>query len=132
MVGRIRETIRALPGRLQDAAPHAQAKCSLLSRDHQEKRGGLGRKARCSSTLSTSWRWMAMRLVACRCRCEGRIRLAAGRSMSVAPCELARSVLISSAPPCDIGLRGLLSMRRDRPYQVRRSKHWVKVKDRKH
>src|SRR6516165_7679703 len=99
MVGRIRETIRALPGRLQDAAPHAQAKCSLLSRDHQEKRGGLGRKARCSSTLSTSWRWMAMRLVACRCRCEGRIRLAAGRSMSVAPCELARSVLMLPRHP---------------------------------
>ena len=38
----------------------------------------------------------------------------------------------ASAPPCDIGLRGLLSMRRDRPYQAHRSKHWVKVKDRKH
>jgi len=59
-------------------------------------------------------------------------RLAAGEGMSVAPCELARSVLISSALPCDIGLQGLLSMRRDRPYQARRSKHWVKVKDRKH
>jgi bifunctional non-homologous end joining protein LigD len=33
---------------------------------------------------------------------------------------------------CRIGLEGLVSKRRDRPYQAGRSKHWVKVKNRKH
>jgi bifunctional non-homologous end joining protein LigD len=29
---------------------------------------------------------------------------------------------------CSMGLEGLVSKRRDRPYQAGRSKHWVKVK----
>ena len=33
---------------------------------------------------------------------------------------------------CDMGLEGLVSKRRDRPYQGGRSKHWVKIKNRKH
>jgi ATP-dependent DNA ligase len=33
---------------------------------------------------------------------------------------------------CRMGLEGLVSKRRDRPYQAGRSKHWVKVKNRKH
>jgi bifunctional non-homologous end joining protein LigD len=33
---------------------------------------------------------------------------------------------------CRMGLEGLVSQRRDRPYQAGRSKHWVKVKNRKH
>jgi len=33
---------------------------------------------------------------------------------------------------CQMGLEGLVSKRRDRPYQAGRSKHWVKVKNRKH
>ena len=33
---------------------------------------------------------------------------------------------------CDMGLEGLVSKRRDRPYQAGPSKHWVKVKNRKH
>jgi bifunctional non-homologous end joining protein LigD len=31
-----------------------------------------------------------------------------------------------------MGLEGLVSKRRDRPYQAGRSKHWVKVKNRQH
>ena len=31
-----------------------------------------------------------------------------------------------------MGLKGLVSKRRDRPYQGGRSKYWVKVKSRKH
>ena len=31
---------------------------------------------------------------------------------------------------CDMGLEGLVSKRRDRPYQAGRSKHWIKVKNR--
>jgi len=31
-----------------------------------------------------------------------------------------------------MGLEGLVSKRRDRPYQAGRSKHWVKVKNRTH
>jgi len=33
---------------------------------------------------------------------------------------------------CRMGLEGLVSKRRDRLYQAGRSKHWVKVKNRKH
>jgi len=33
---------------------------------------------------------------------------------------------------CRMGLEGLVSNRRDRPYQAGRSKHWIKVKNRKH
>jgi ATP-dependent DNA ligase len=31
-----------------------------------------------------------------------------------------------------MGLEGLVSKRRDRPYQGGRAKHWIKVKNRKH
>ena len=33
---------------------------------------------------------------------------------------------------CDMELEGLVSKRRDRSYQAGRSKHWIKVKNRKH
>jgi len=33
---------------------------------------------------------------------------------------------------CDMGLEGMVSKRRDRPYQAGRSQHWVKVRNRKH
>jgi ATP-dependent DNA ligase len=33
---------------------------------------------------------------------------------------------------CRMGLEGLVSKRRDQPYRAGRSKHWVKVKNRKH
>jgi bifunctional non-homologous end joining protein LigD len=33
---------------------------------------------------------------------------------------------------CQMGLEGLVSKRRDQPYQGGRSKHWIKVKNRKH
>ena len=33
---------------------------------------------------------------------------------------------------CRMGLEGLVSKHRDRPYQAGRSKHWVKVKNRNH
>jgi len=33
---------------------------------------------------------------------------------------------------CQMGLEGLVSKHRDRPYQAVRSEHWVKVKNRKH
>jgi bifunctional non-homologous end joining protein LigD len=33
---------------------------------------------------------------------------------------------------CRMGLEGLVSKRRDRPYQAGRSKHWIKVKNRSH
>jgi ATP-dependent DNA ligase len=36
------------------------------------------------------------------------------------------------AAACRMGLEGLVSKRRDRPYQAGRSKHWIKVKNRKH
>jgi ATP-dependent DNA ligase len=36
------------------------------------------------------------------------------------------------AAACRMGLEGLVSKRRDRPYQAGRSRHWVKVKNRNH
>jgi bifunctional non-homologous end joining protein LigD len=33
---------------------------------------------------------------------------------------------------CDLGLEGLVSKRRDRPYRAGRSPDWVKVKNRQH
>jgi ATP-dependent DNA ligase len=33
---------------------------------------------------------------------------------------------------CNMGLEGLVSKRRDRPYRADRSPHWVKIKNRKH
>ena len=39
---------------------------------------------------------------------------------------------IGSDVACEFGLQGLVSKRRDRPYQAGGSKHWVKVKNRKH
>jgi ATP-dependent DNA ligase len=33
---------------------------------------------------------------------------------------------------CDMGLEGLVSKHRNRPYQAGRSKHWVKVKNQMH
>jgi bifunctional non-homologous end joining protein LigD len=33
---------------------------------------------------------------------------------------------------CRMGLEGLVSKHRERPYQSGRSKHWIKVKNRKH
>jgi hypothetical protein len=33
---------------------------------------------------------------------------------------------------CQMGLEGLVSKRRDRPYQAGRSKHWIKIKNRAH
>jgi bifunctional non-homologous end joining protein LigD len=33
---------------------------------------------------------------------------------------------------CRLGLEGLVSKRRDRPYQAGPSKHWINVKNRKH
>jgi bifunctional non-homologous end joining protein LigD len=33
---------------------------------------------------------------------------------------------------CEFGLEGLVSKRRNRPYQAGRSKHWIKIKNRHH
>jgi ATP-dependent DNA ligase len=33
---------------------------------------------------------------------------------------------------CQLGLEGVVSQHRDRPYRGGRSKHWIKVKNRKH
>ena len=37
-----------------------------------------------------------------------------------------------SRKACEFGLEGLVSKHGDRPYQAGRSKHWIKVKNRKH
>ena len=50
----------------------------------------------------------------------------------VAPTEQAEIGPDLFQAACRMGLEGLVSKRRDRPYQSGRSKHWVKVKNRKH
>ena len=50
----------------------------------------------------------------------------------VAPFEQGEIGPDLSRAACDMGLEGLVSKRRDRPYQGGRSKYWVKVKNRKH
>jgi bifunctional non-homologous end joining protein LigD len=50
----------------------------------------------------------------------------------VAPFELGEIGPDLFRAACRMGLEGLVSKRRDRPYQAGPSKHWVKVKNRKH
>ena len=50
----------------------------------------------------------------------------------VAPFEQGEIGPDLSRAACRMGLEGLVSKRRDRPYQAGRSKHWIKVKNRKH
>jgi bifunctional non-homologous end joining protein LigD len=33
---------------------------------------------------------------------------------------------------CRMGLEGIVSKRRDRPYQAGKSRHWLKIKNRRH
>jgi bifunctional non-homologous end joining protein LigD len=50
----------------------------------------------------------------------------------VAPFEQGEIGLDLFGDACDMGLEGLVSKHRDRPDQTGRSKHWIKVKNRKH
>ena len=50
----------------------------------------------------------------------------------VAPFERGESGPDLFRAACNVGLEGLVSKRWDRPYQAGRSKHWVKVKNRRH
>src|SRR6266851_9170369 len=50
----------------------------------------------------------------------------------VAPTEQGEIVPDLFRAACNVGLEGLVSKRRDRPYQAGRSKHWIKVKNRTH
>jgi len=50
----------------------------------------------------------------------------------VAPFELGEIGPDLFRAACQMGLEGLVSKRRDWPYQGGRSKHWIKVKNRKH
>jgi ATP-dependent DNA ligase len=50
----------------------------------------------------------------------------------VAPFEQGEIGLDLFGATCDMGLEGLVSKHRDRPYQAGRSKHWIKVKNSKH
>ena len=50
----------------------------------------------------------------------------------VAPFELGEIGPDLFRAACNMGLEGLVSKRRDRPYRAGRSPHWIKVKDRNH
>jgi ATP-dependent DNA ligase len=50
----------------------------------------------------------------------------------VAPFELGEIGPDLFRKACEFGYEGLVSKRRDRPYQAGRSKRWLKVKNRKH
>jgi ATP-dependent DNA ligase len=95
-----------------------------------------GTMTMCSCMPSTSWRWTATTCVGCRCRCARptwRVYWLDGPTASLSRrSNRARSAPIIFRAACDMGLEGLVSKRRDRPYQAGRSKHWVKVKNRRH
>jgi ATP-dependent DNA ligase len=61
-------------------------------------------------------------------------RLLAGRpdGIFVAPFEQGEIGPNLFRAACDMGLEGLVSKRRDRPYQAGRSKAWLKIKNRTH
>ena len=67
-------------------------------------------------------------------------RQEAGHQQRPSPCAISNEWVRSQAAPlflglraaCRMGLEGLVSKRRDRPYQAGRSKHWNKVKNRQH
>lgn len=61
-------------------------------------------------------------------------RLLRGRpdGMFVAPFEQGEIGPDLFAAACRLGLEGLVSKRRDRPYRAGRSKNWIKVKNRTH
>jgi len=50
----------------------------------------------------------------------------------VAPFEQGEIGPDSFQAACRMGFEGLVSKRRDRPYQAGRSKHWIKIKNRSH
>jgi ATP-dependent DNA ligase len=62
----------------------------------------------------------------CRCRCA---RPTSNGSWRAGRREAGPDLFVAA---CRMGLEGLVSKRRDRPYQAGRSKHWIKVKNRKH
>jgi bifunctional non-homologous end joining protein LigD len=59
-------------------------------------------------------------------------RLLARRGIFVAPFEAGEIGPDLFRAACGMGLEGLVSKPRDRPYQAGRSKHWVRVKNRRH
>jgi bifunctional non-homologous end joining protein LigD len=77
-----------------------------------------------------------MTCAACRChlRKTNLAQLLARRpdGIFVAPFEQGEIGPDPFRAGCDLGLEGLVSKRRDRPYQSGRSKYWVKVKNRAH
>jgi bifunctional non-homologous end joining protein LigD len=85
---------------------------------------------------SICWRWMVTICVTCRSRCARPIcpRLLARRPDGIFLSEFEQGEIGPDLfrAACNMGLEGLVSKRRDRPYQGGRSKHWVKVKNRKH
>jgi hypothetical protein len=83
-----------------------------------------------SSTPSTSWR---STVTTCGAK-TNLARLLARRpdGILVAPFEQGEIGADLFRGACDMSLEGLVSKRRDRPYQGGRSKRWVKVKNRKH
>jgi len=89
-----------------------------------------------SSTHSTSWRSTATTYVAClplSMRKTNLVRLLARRPDGFFVTEFEHGdVGPDLRVACRMGLEGLVSKRRDRPYEAGRSKHWVKLKNRTH
>jgi bifunctional non-homologous end joining protein LigD len=89
-----------------------------------------------SSTHSTSWRSTATTYVAClplSMRKTNLVRLLARRPDGFFVTEFEHGdVGPDLRVACRMGLEGLVSKRRDRPYEAGRSKHWIKLKNRTH
>ncbi len=88
-----------------------------------------------SSTPSTSWRSTVTTSEACRSQCARPTSNGCwpdDQTASSSPVRTGRDRPRPVSHACNMGLEGLVSKRRDRPYQAGRSKHWVKVKNRQH
>src|SRR5215468_4756937 len=92
------------------------------------------RRAEYTDSSLTCWRWMVTIYGICRCHCARPICKLARRQDGIflsdfEQGEIGPDLFVAA---CRLGLEGLVSKHRDRPYRSGRCKHWLKVKSRKH
>ena len=80
-------------------------------------------------SVSFSWPWRSSLPLPL---CSNEYRNDTGRDPSLAPFEQGEIGPDLFRHACLMGLEGLVSKLKDRPYRPGRSPHWVKVKNRQH
>src|SRR6516162_5751186 len=91
---------------------------------------GITRKS--NSAPSMCWLWTATICAGCRFQCATRLLARRPEGIFLNPFEQGEIGPDLFLKACEFGLEGLVSKHRDRPYQAGRSKHWIKMKNRKH